>query len=217
MSYAKIRPRRSTRSEWELINPILMDGELGIEVPDTGVGTGLCKFKIGDGNTSWTDLPYAFDASGALNIDGGSVSTSHYILLRRGTTEEWEELNPILENGELVYDETKQALKVGDGITRFTNLEYIGYFFDENSNYDFGDLEDVNYSYLNNLFSDQDTLSNNTLNNILLMCINSTRVPSINRKLTYLGLTSTKYPASTIQSLSNYNDFISAGWTIGYQ
>ena len=40
MSFAKIRPRRSTKTEWELINPILMEGELGIEYPDSGIGTG---------------------------------------------------------------------------------------------------------------------------------------------------------------------------------
>ena len=59
--FAKLRPRRSTKAEWETINPILKEGEMGIEVPDTGVGTGLCKFKLGDGYNKWSDLPYAFD------------------------------------------------------------------------------------------------------------------------------------------------------------
>ena len=142
MSFAKIRLRRSTKSEWELTDPIMMEGEIGIEFPDTGIGTGLCKIKIGDSITKWSDLPYAFDASGATSIDAGSVTNNNNLFLRRGTTEEWEELNPILENGELVYDETKQALKVGDGITRFTNLEYIGYIYRLEGEYDFGDLED---------------------------------------------------------------------------
>ena len=141
-SYAKIRPRRGTRSEWELIDPILMEAELGIEVPDSGTGTGLSKFKLGDGINKWSDLPYAFDATTAMNVDGGSVSTSHDILLRRGTTEDWEATNPIPKNGEIIYDETKQAIKIGDGITAFKDLEYIGYTWEMDEEYDFGDIDD---------------------------------------------------------------------------
>jgi hypothetical protein len=142
MSYAKIRPRRGTRANWELIDPILMEGELGIEFPDSGVGTGLSKFKIGDGIHKWSDQPYAFDATTALNVDGGSVSVSHDILLRRGTTEEWEDSNPILKVGEPVYDESKQALKIGDGISRFKELDYIGYTWEMDQEYDFGNIDD---------------------------------------------------------------------------
>ena len=142
MSYAKIRPRRSTRSEWEIIDPVLVEGELGIEFPDSGISTGLCKFKIGNGILKWSDLPYAFDASSALNIDGGSVTVSNNILLRRGTTEEWEAEDPVLKNGEIVYDETKQAIKVGDGSSRFSDLDYIGYTWEMDQEYDFGDIDE---------------------------------------------------------------------------
>ena len=141
-SYAKIRPRRGSRSTWELVDPILMEGELGVEVPDSGIGTGLSKFKIGDGIHTWSELPYAFDATTALNVDGGSVSTSFDILLRRGTTEEWESLNPILKDGEIVFDESKGAIKIGDGITRFNDIEYIGYSWEMDEEYEFGDIDD---------------------------------------------------------------------------
>ena len=76
MSYAKIRPRRGTKTEWNEINPVLMEGELGIEFPDSGVGSGKCKFKIGDGETRWGDLEYAFDGNSASAFDGGTVSIS---------------------------------------------------------------------------------------------------------------------------------------------
>lgn len=142
MSYAKLRPRRGTMSEWELIDPVLMEGELGIEFPDSGIGTGLCKFKIGNGILKWSDLPYAFDAGAALNIDAGDVTSTSYIYLKRGTTEEWEALDPILSNGEIVYDETKQAIKVGDGITKFSDLNYIGYTWEMDQEYDFGDINE---------------------------------------------------------------------------
>ena len=142
MSYAKIRPRRGTRSEWELIDPILMEGEIGIEFPDSGIGTGLCKFKIGNGTNKWSDLAYAFDAGAAISIDGGSVASTNYIYLKRGTSEEWEEANPVLGNGEIVYDETKKAIKIGDGNSRFTDLEYIGYTWEMDKEYDFGNIDE---------------------------------------------------------------------------
>ena len=63
MSYVKLRPRRSTRSQWEYANPILSEGEMAVEVPDTGVGTGLVNFKFGDGVTPWNNLPYGFNAA----------------------------------------------------------------------------------------------------------------------------------------------------------
>lgn len=61
MGYAKLRPRRGTASQWRNANTLLNEGELGIEVPETGVGTGKSKIKIGDGYTRWNDLPYAVD------------------------------------------------------------------------------------------------------------------------------------------------------------
>lgn len=47
----KIQFRRDTAIRWTSINPILMEGELGLET-DTGKG------KIGDGVHAWTDLKY---------------------------------------------------------------------------------------------------------------------------------------------------------------
>lgn len=61
MAYARIRPRRGTATQWATANPILVEGEIGIEVPDTGVGTGLVKMKFGDGVNAWNDLPYGFE------------------------------------------------------------------------------------------------------------------------------------------------------------
>ena len=61
MSFAKIRPRRGTANQWNNANPILAEGEIGIEVPSTGVGTGTVKIKFGDGSSHWNDLPYGID------------------------------------------------------------------------------------------------------------------------------------------------------------
>lgn len=47
----QIQFRRGTASEWTSVNPVLAEGEMGIET-DTNL------FKIGNGTTTWTNLPY---------------------------------------------------------------------------------------------------------------------------------------------------------------
>ena len=127
MSYAKIRPRRSTKTEWELVNPILMEGELGVEFPDTGIGTGLCKFKIGDGFSSWKDLAYAFDATVSSSINGGTVTESNEIILRSGTTEEWETMEFASGNPEyqIVFREDFTQYNKKDAIAGAMDIEFL--------------------------------------------------------------------------------------------
>ena len=96
MSFAKIRPRRGTANQWSNANPILAEGEIGIEVPSTGVGTGTVKIKFGDGSSHWNDLPYGIDPpmfnnAGAHNAIyrgknlGTSVTTDQYNAIKAGT------------------------------------------------------------------------------------------------------------------------------------
>lgn len=66
-----------------------------------------------------------------------------------------------------------------------------------------------------NTFLNCNSLTDESLNNILKMCINATSYTGT-KKLSYMGLSSSYYSTSKIQSLSNYQDFIDAGWTIGY-
>ena len=47
----KIQNRRDTAARWTQYNPILLEGELGLET-DTG------KMKLGDGINTWSALPY---------------------------------------------------------------------------------------------------------------------------------------------------------------
>ena len=44
--------------------------------------------------------------------------------VRAGTTEEWVEHNPILEDGEIGWEIARDKLKVGDGITTWGELNY---------------------------------------------------------------------------------------------
>lgn len=52
----RIQQRRGTSSEWTASNPVLADGEIGIE-------TDTDKYKIGDGASPWSTLPYNVNLS----------------------------------------------------------------------------------------------------------------------------------------------------------
>lgn len=64
------------------------------------------------------------------------------------------------------------------------------------------------------MFNNCPNLSNESLNNILEMCINSNVTNTSYKKLSRVGLSSAQ--ATICQGLSNWNDFVSAGWTTGY-
>ena len=53
----RIQLRRDTATNWSTSNPVLLEGELGIELDST-----RNRIKIGDGVTAWNSLPYFLDA-----------------------------------------------------------------------------------------------------------------------------------------------------------
>lgn len=68
---------------------------------------------------------------------------------------------------------------------------------------------------ISGMFSSCTKLSDESLNNILQMCINAVKIPTYGtRNLKDLGLTSDQ--VTKCQSLSNYQAFLDAGWTTGY-
>lgn len=70
---------------------------------------------------------------------------------------------------------------------------------------------------LNNFVQGTFELTNESLDNILQMCANSKSDGYIGTKTLYgVGLRNTYYSSATIQALPHYQDFINAGWTIGY-
>ena len=95
MAYVRIRPRRSTLEEWNYHNPILAEGEMGVEVPNSGVGTGVVKVKFGDGVTAWKDLPYG------INLD---VLEDKLDKLERNNSILSSEVD-VVETSEIVPDE----------------------------------------------------------------------------------------------------------------
>lgn len=69
---------------------------------------------------------------------------------------------------------------------------------------------------MSNMFKDCTNLTNESVNNILAMCANSNVTNTSYKTLASLGFTNTYYQAGVIKTLSNYQAFLDAGWTIGY-
>ena len=65
-------------------------------------------------------------------------------------------------------------------------------------------------------FENCPNLTDTSLDNILQMCINSDTTMTNRKNLVFVGFSESNYPASRIQALPHYQDFIDAGWTIGY-
>ena len=65
-----LRPRRGKKATATSNNIVLKRGEVFFEVPDTGVGTGMGKIKMGDGTTAYGSLPYFNEAIDPSTITG---------------------------------------------------------------------------------------------------------------------------------------------------
>jgi len=66
-STARIRLRRDTAANWTAANPVLLNGEMGVE-------TDTRRYKIGDGSTAWSSLSYYVE--GVLARGQASKTTS---------------------------------------------------------------------------------------------------------------------------------------------
>ena len=73
-------PRRGSKTTMATTKKdyILAAGELFFEYPDTGIGTGACKVKLGDGVTTYENLEYAIenDTSGSAIYFDPDTSTT---------------------------------------------------------------------------------------------------------------------------------------------
>ena len=130
-AYAKILPRRGTNAQWKTMNPIPLEGELCIECPDTGIGTGRVNVKIGDGVTHYSDLPYGLIGATADTplVDGGDArDEDHKILLRADTDDNYKTANVLYSAKEIlcIIDENGELVdfKVGDGTTQYADLPF---------------------------------------------------------------------------------------------
>ena len=104
------------------------------------------------------------------------------------------------------------------GLPAFTGTNSISNFYQFcNGCYS---LEDVPYFSIRgavnvgDMFKSCGSLTDNSLNNILLMCSQNRKVGADSRNLKSMGLSSTQ--ATRCESLSNWDAFVNAGWSSGY-
>lgn len=87
-----------------------------------------------------------------------------------------------------------------------TNLENVPIY----------DTSKIQSFWMNDIFNNCPKLTDTSLDNILQMCINATGFTGT-KTLSVIGISNmTTYPTSRIEALPHYQDFINAGWTIGY-
>lgn len=65
----KIQLRHDTAANWTSVNPVLLEGEVGIE-------TDTRKQKFGDGSTAWNSLPYDVGSTALQSITSSDVTTA---------------------------------------------------------------------------------------------------------------------------------------------
>lgn len=65
----KIQLRHDTAANWTTVNPVLLEGEVGIE-------TDTRKQKFGDGTTAWNSLPYDVGSTALQSITSSDVTTA---------------------------------------------------------------------------------------------------------------------------------------------
>lgn len=63
MAITRMRQRRDTGTAWSTVDPILAAGEFGVD-------TDTSQFKIGDGSTPWSMLPFFASGGG----DGNTIT-----------------------------------------------------------------------------------------------------------------------------------------------
>jgi hypothetical protein len=76
----QIQFRRGTAAEWTSVDPTLAEGEMGIET-DTNL------FKIGNGNDSWTELPYGglrgYSGSSGFTGSVGNIAVANVLYVSK--------------------------------------------------------------------------------------------------------------------------------------
>lgn len=108
----------------------------------------------------------------------------------------------ILKNAPIIN--TSKVTRMDTMFQNCTNLEYVPQYNTSKA------------QRLSNIFSGCQSLTDESLNNILKMCININPSYSRAKTLAELGFTSSYYSTSRIQALTEYQNFTNAGWSIGY-
>lgn len=185
------------------------------------------KFKA---DTNLVYMPLV-DTSNATNMGACFHSCSKLISIPLLNTSNVTDISTAFYNctnlEEIALIDTSNVTTMSNAFQQCTSLKKILKFNTgkcKNFSYTFyncSKLEDVplldtsKCTQFNYMFNACASLTDESLNNIMRMCINMTSLSSTATKtLKQAGITSAQ--ATRCQSLSNYQDFLDAGWTTGY-
>ena len=73
----RLQFRRDTKARWAEVNPVLMEGEVGLEIDTKNI-------KMGDGEHAWNDLEYGVGYSNVTNEPGNNENLA---ISQKGATE----------------------------------------------------------------------------------------------------------------------------------
>ena len=119
MSVKPFKPRRILKSKAASLNPVLEAGEFIVEVPDTGVGTGPCRMKMGDGTSAYDKLPYM-----DKEVEAVDVAASTIAFTESETTENADLLSEIVTGKSVknLFGSTKKLLSnLSGSVTELNN------------------------------------------------------------------------------------------------
>ena len=126
--------RRDTLANWNAVNPVLADAEIGfiLDLDENGKQKSSL-YKIGDGGTAWNDLPlFGFGGNVYDNFTGSDLNTS--VASRQAVIDkivsELSKLNNDIVNG------TKDVEGL---LNKLSNTQLVQFLTPENGEY-FGDL-----------------------------------------------------------------------------
>lgn len=128
--------RNDTAENWTTKNPILKEGEIGVE-------NGANKFKIGDGVKHWSELNYA----------GGDDAKNFIVIPTDGTENDIQAIIRVIGSTEVHTGDTAIVKRgIGDGTGK---MSYTAYVYDSGYATDSGwKAMDGNYSAENVYFDD---------------------------------------------------------------
>ncbi len=119
-----IRLRMIERKDINKVDDILVDGEICLlyDKEDNQYTNG--SIVLGNGKDRLSDLQ-EFIISGDSIINHIINNYNYMSRVKRKFSDELDENNPILEDGEAIYDITNQRLYIGNGSERYDQLPYI--------------------------------------------------------------------------------------------
>lgn len=131
-----LRPRRGKKATAISQGLVLKRGEFFVEVPDSGVGTGVGKIKMGDGSTSYTNLPYLVstedDKIGFTDTSAATDPSNNPTYLTNIAP--GNNLKTVFTNlKQLVYNHNTQLAELNNDLTAMEGVTEVPFKFEYDS------------------------------------------------------------------------------------